>query len=71
MSTTVGITSIACDALTMHPEDDYKTFDENKNSWTQTVNRQGQYVCGTKHITDIIDKVIIRSIVTVTAPATV
>lgn len=57
-SQTVGITSIACDALSMHPDDDYETFDENKNRWTQSVNRQGQYICGTKNVTDMIEKAV-------------
>lgn len=58
VSQTVRIISIACDALSMHPDDDYETFEENKNIWTKSVNRQGQYVCETKNITDIIEKVV-------------
>lgn len=53
-----GITSVACNDLSTHPDDDWETFDKERNRWQISVNRQGQYLCGTKNITDIVDKIV-------------
>lgn len=55
-----GIPSIVCDLLSMHPDDDWETFDEDKGSWEVSVNKQGEYRCSTRNFTEIVEKVFYK-----------
>lgn len=56
-----GIPSIVCDALSMHPDDDWETFDRDKGSWEVSVNKQGEYRCSTRNFTEIVEKIVEKS----------
>lgn len=56
-----GITSIMCDTLSMHPNDDWETFDLDKSKWKISVNSQGAYMCSTRNVTDIVEKIVEKS----------
>lgn len=48
--------STPCKYLSMHPDDDYVTFQRQRNTWIFSVNEQGEYICTTNNLTNIVDK---------------
>lgn len=48
--------STPCKYLTMNPDDDYETFERHSHLWTYSVNEEGEYVCTTKNLTKIMEK---------------
>lgn len=50
--------AIKCEDILMHPDDDYVLFNKNKDKWEWSVNEQGENICRTNSVKDIVDKVI-------------
>lgn len=57
---TAETNSIFCDDLSMHPDDDYKTFDKSGNRWRISLDRKGNYICASRNVADIVDTVVVR-----------
>lgn len=51
--------SVFCGYLSTHPDDDYENF-ERKKKFRISVEKGGNYVCGTRNVTDIVRMVVER-----------
>lgn len=48
---------VFCNDLSLSPDDDFETFDINKDNLRTYLDDHGRYVCEGKNITDVISKV--------------